>query len=321
MTPIPMQEISMPLMRSVLIALSHNRRLQELIVQVPVSRRMARRFVAGETLEQAVAAVQTLNQQGMAATLDHLGENVATAAEATAAADEYLVALEALATSGARCNVSVKLTQMGLDLGDDFCFANVSRIIGKAAELGNFVRVDMEGSPYTERTLRVYRRLRGQFSNVGLVIQAYLHRSAADVAGLIADGIGHFRLCKGAYDEPATIAYRERPRVTQALNELVAACMTPEALAQGAYAAVASHDSEVVDFTRNLARQKDVPSSAYEFQMLYGIRRELQTELVRSGYQVRIYVPYGTHWYPYFMRRLAERPANLFFFLRALVGD
>jgi proline dehydrogenase len=169
--------------------------------------------------------------------------------------------------------------------------------------------------------LRVYRRLRGQFSNVGLVIQAYLHRSAADVAGLIADGIGHFRLCKGAYDEPATIAYRERPRVTQALNELVAACMTPEALAQGAYAAVASHDSEVVDFTRNLARQKDVPSSAYEFQMLYGIRRELQTELVRSGYQVRIYVPYGTHWYPYFMRRLAERPANLFFFLRALVGD
>ncbi len=308
----------MSLLRSTLIALSRNRGLQDLIVRVPVSRRMARRFVSGETLEDALAAVQNLNRQGMLATLDHLGENVTNRAEAIAAADEYLVALEALHRANARCNVSVKLTQMGLDLGDDFCFDNVSRIVRKAADLGNFVRIDMEGSPYTVRTLTIYRRLRKQFSNCGIVIQAYLHRSRADVEALIAEGIGHFRLCKGAYDEPADIAYRERPAVTRALNELVRLCLEPAGRAKGAYAAVASHDEEVINFTRSYAYHHDIPPTDYEFQMLYGIRRELQTELVRRGYQMRIYVPYGTHWYPYFMRRLAERPANLFFILRNL---
>jgi proline dehydrogenase len=311
----------MPIMRTVLIALSQNRALQDLIVRVPVTRRMARRFVAGETLEAALAAVRNLNTQGMVATLDHLGENVATEAEATTAADEYLIALDALYLAQAQCNVSVKLTQIGLDLGDDFCYANVSRIVHRAAELGNFVRVDMEGSPYTERTIALYRRLRREFSNAGIVIQAYLHRSQADVEALIAEGIGHFRLCKGAYDEPATIAYRERPVVTQALNELTRACLEPAGRAKGAYAAVASHDEEVINFTRAYAYQHDIPPTDYEFQMLYGIRRELQAELVRRGYRMRVYVPYGTHWYPYFMRRLAERPANLLFFLRALVGD
>lgn len=311
----------MPLLRSTLIALSHNRAIQDLIVRVPVSRRMARRFVAGETLEDALAAVLDLNARGMLATLDHLGENVTAHSEAVAAADEYLLALEALQRAGARCNVSVKLTQMGLDLGDDFCFANVSRIVRKAAELGNFVRIDMEGSPYTVRTLAIYRRLRKQFSNCGIVIQAYLHRSRADVEALIAEGIGHFRLCKGAYDEPAAIAYRARPAVTQALNELVRLCLEPTGRARGAYAGIASHDEEVINFARAFAYHHGIPPADYEFQMLYGVRRELQAELVRRGYQVRIYVPYGTHWYPYFMRRLAERPANLLFFLRALVGD
>jgi proline dehydrogenase len=310
----------MSLLRTTLIALSRNRTLQDTIVRVPVSRRMARRFVAGETLQDALTAVLNLNGQGMVATLDHLGENVTTRAEAIAAADEYLLALEALRLAGATSNVSVKLTHMGLDLGEDFCYGNVSRIVRNAAELGNFVRVDMEGSPYTERTLRIYRRLRGQFDNCGIVIQAYLHRSQADVEALIAEGIGHFRLCKGAYDEPADIAYRERPAVTRALNALVRTCLE-EAGRAGAYAAVASHDQEVIDFTRACAYQHGVPPTAYEFQMLYGIRRELQTDLARRGHQVRIYVPYGTHWYPYFMRRLAERPANLLFFLRALVGD
>lgn len=311
----------MPILRTVLIALSKNKALQDLIVRVPVSRRMARRFVAGETLADAIAAVKALNAQGMLATLDHLGENVASEAEALAAADEYLMALDALFTTQVQCNVSVKLTQMGLDLGDDFCYTNVSRIVAKAAELDNFVRIDMEGSPYTERTIGVYRRLRAHYSNVGIVIQAYLHRSQADVEALIAAGIGHFRLCKGAYDEPATIAYRERPRVTQALNDLARTCLLSENRAKGAYAAVASHDEAVINFVRAYAHQHDVPNDAYEFQMLYGIRRELQTDLVRKGHKVRIYVPYGTHWYPYFMRRLAERPANLLFFLRALVGS
>lgn len=311
----------MSLMRTTLIALSRSRGLQDLIVRVPVSRRMARRFVSGETLEEALAAVLNLNRQGMLATLDHLGENVTGHAEAIAAADEYLLALEALQQAGARCNVSVKLTQMGLDLGEDFCFSNVSRIVRRAAELGNFVRIDMEGSPYTERTLAIYRRLRQSHRNVGIVVQAYLHRTEADVQALINEGIGHFRLCKGAYDEPATIAYRERSRVTQALNDLVRLCLSAESRAKGAYTAVASHDEAVINFTRACVAQHNIPPAAYEFQMLYGIRRELQTQLVQAGYRMRIYVPYGTHWYPYFMRRLAERPANLLFFLRALVGD
>lgn len=311
----------MSTMRSILIALSKNKTLQDLIVRVPISRRVARRFVAGEALEDAVAAVKSLNAQGLLATLDHLGENVANEAEARAAADDYLVALEALFTAQANSNVSVKLTQMGLDLDADFCLNNVTRIVAQAAELGNFVRIDMEGSPHTERTLAIYRRLRQRHSNVGIVVQAYLHRTQADVEALIAEGIGHFRLCKGAYDEPASIAYRERPRVTQAMNDLARACMTPEARVKGAYAAIASHDEEVINFALAHARQQDIPPDAYEFQMLYGIRRELQADLVKRGYKVRTYVPYGTHWYPYFMRRLAERPANLLFFLRALVGN
>ncbi len=311
----------MPVMRTALIALSRNKTLQNLIVKIPISRKMARRFVAGETLDEAIAAVRALNQQGMLATLDHLGENVSSEAEAISAADEYLIALDALAESGVNSNVSVKLTQMGLDLGDDFCYDNVQRIIDRAAELRNFVRIDMEGSDYTERTIGIYRRLRARYTNVGLVVQAYLHRTQADVEALIADGMGHFRLCKGAYDEPATIAYRERPRVTQAMHALVSTCFSEASRALGAHAAVASHDEDVINFTRAYAHQHGLAPTQVEFQMLYGIRRELQAELVKQGHKMRVYVPYGTHWYPYFMRRLAERPANLLFFLRALVGN
>lgn len=311
----------MPVMRTALIALSRNKALQDLIVRVPISRKMARRFVSGETLDEAISAVAALNREGMIATLDHLGENVSSQAEAVAAADEYLVLLDAIDESGVKSNVSVKLTQMGLDLGDDFCYENVRRIIQRAHELGNFVRIDMEGSDYTSRTLGIYRRLRGEFDNTGVVVQAYLRRTQSDVEGLIADGMGHFRLCKGAYDEPATIAYRERPRVTQSMQELIRTCFAPESRARGAFAAVASHDEDVINFARAYAYQHGIAAGEVEFQMLYGIRRELQTALVRQGHAMRVYVPYGTHWYPYFMRRLAERPANLLFFLRALVGD
>ena len=311
----------MPLTRTVLIALSRNKTLQDLIVTVPLARKMARRFVPGETLDDAIRAVRQLNEQGMLATLDHLGENVATVAEAVAAADEYLIALDALHAAGVQSNVSIKLTQMGMDLGDGFCFDNVRRIVSRARELDNFVRIDMEGSEYTDRTISFYRRLRGQFDNTGLVVQAYLHRTQAEVEALIADGMGHFRLCKGAYDEPATIAYRDRSRVTQAMQALISTCFAPQSRALGAFAAVASHDEDVVNFARAYAHQHGLAASEVEFQMLYGIRRELQTGLVQKGHRVRIYVPYGTHWYPYYMRRLAERPSNLLFFLRALVGD
>lgn len=311
----------MSVMRTALIALSRNKALQDLIVRVPISRKMARRFVSGETLDEAIDAVRELNRAGMIATLDHLGENVASQAEAVAAADEYLVLLDAIDESGVKSNVSVKLTQMGLDLGDDFCYDNVRRIVHRAHELGNFVRIDMEGSDYTARTLAIYRRLRGEFDNTGVVVQAYLHRTQSDVEGLIADGMGHFRLCKGAYDEPETIAYRARPRVTQAMQELIRTSFTPESRARGAFMAIASHDEDVTNFARSYTYQHGIAPGEVEFQMLYGIRRELQNALVKQGYVMRIYVPYGTHWYPYFMRRLAERPANLFFFLRALVGN
>ncbi len=180
----------MSVMRTALIALSRNKALQDLIVRVPISRKMARRFVSGETLDEALDAVRELNRAGMIATLDHLGENVASQAEAVAAADEYLVLLDAIDESGVKSNVSVKLTQMGLDLGDDFCYDNVRRIVHRAHELGNFVRIDMEGSDYTARTLAIYRRLRGEFDNTGVVVQAYLHRTQSDVEGLIADGMG-----------------------------------------------------------------------------------------------------------------------------------
>jgi proline dehydrogenase len=308
-------------MRTTLIALSRNRTLQEAIVRVPISRQMARRFVAGERLQDAMSAVLNLNARGMVATLDHLGENVTTEDEALDSTAEYLVALDALYISRAQSNISIKLTQMGLDVGDDLCYENVCRVLARAAEQDNFVRIDMEGSDYTERTLALYRRLRQRFDNVGIVIQSYLRRSRGDVAALIDEGIGHFRLVKGAYDEPAALAFTEREQITLELDELVRMCMTPAALKKGAYCAIATHDSEVINFARAYAYRYDVPRSAFEFQMLYGIRRDLQAQLVQQGYKVRIYVPYGVAWYPYFMRRLAERPANLLFFMRALTGD
>jgi proline dehydrogenase len=315
----------MTAMRAGLIALSRNRALQEAIVRIPLSRRMARRFVAGEQLSLAITAVLDLNARGMLATLDHLGESVTSADEAQAAVEDYVTALDALYLARARSGVSIKLTQMGLDLddqvGEDFCYDNVSRILRKAAEYGQFVRIDMEDSSYTERTLVMYRRLRGSFENVGIVIQSYLRRSHGDVQALIDEGLGNFRLVKGAYDEPVAFAYPKRPQVTRAFQELIALCMTPASLKKKTFVAIASHDTEVVNFARAYAYRHEVPQSAYEFQTLYGIRRDLQARLVSQGDTVRIYVPYGTHWYPYFMRRLAERPANLLFFLRALTGS
>ncbi len=273
----------MSVMRQALIALSHSMALQSAIVRMPWSRRMARRFIAGETLQAALDAMQVLNRQGFVGSLDYLGENTATIEDAQAAAEEYLVALEALYLGRIGCNVSVKLTQMGLDLDEDVCYANVRQIVSKAAERDSFVRIDMEGSPYTQRTIDIYRRMRAEFDNVGIVIQAYLKRSRADVEQLISEGIGHFRLCKGAYDESPEIAYRERAEVTQAMNDLVALCLSESGQARGAYCGVASHDTEVVNFTRAYAYQHNVAPDKYEFQMLYGIRRELQCSSCRPA--------------------------------------
>ncbi len=307
------------LLRNVLLSLSRSQGLQDLIVALPVARRVSRRFVAGETLDEAIAAVQRVNALGLMATLNYLGESVTSESDAIAGRDAYLEALEAIVSAGLDSHISIKLTQLGLDLGEDFCYENVERIVAYAAERGRFVRIDMEDSSYTQRTLDLYRRLRRSYDNVGVVIQAYLYRSRADVEALIEEGIAHIRLCKGAYAEPPSIAYPARRDVDENLLRLVWMMLAPEARERGAYPAIATHDERIISRVRAYVYHHRVPVDAYEFQMLYGVRRDAQQRLADEGYRMRVYIPYGTHWYPYFMRRLAERPANLLFFLRALL--
>lgn len=311
----------MNILRHFLLALSHNAQAQDMIVAVPASRRAARRFVAGEQLEDAVVAIRQLNNQGILATVDFLGEYVSSETEARNNADEYLRLLDAIAAHGLQAHVSVKLTAMGLHIGDDFCYDNVQRIAAKAAATGSFMRIDMEDSAVTSRTLDIYRRLRTDYATVGIVLQAYLYRTQQDVATLIDEGLARVRLCKGAYDEPPTVAFPLKADVdgnmTTLLGQLLMACQEGD---PATYLAIASHDSRIIDFAKAFAYHHHIPRDRFEFQMLYGIRRDLQLALVKKGYTMRVYVPYGTAWYGYFMRRLAERPANTIFFLRALVG-
>lgn len=308
------------LLRYLFLSLSRSQRLQGLVMSLPIARRMARRFIAGETLDEAVAVVQRLNARGLMATINHLGENVSSEAVASASVEAYLAALDAIATRNLKSHISVKPTHLGLDLGDELCYANLERVIAHAAARGNFVRIDMEGSVYTQSTIDLYRRLRRAHPNVGLVIQAYLYRSRADVETLIEEGIANLRLCKGAYDEPPSIAYPDKRDVDENLFQLARMMLQPTARARGAYPAIATHDERIIRRVRAYAYHHHIPPDVYEFQMLHGVRRELQWRLVDEGYQVRVYVPYGPHWYPYLMRRLAERPANVLFFLRAFFG-
>jgi proline dehydrogenase len=310
------------ILRHFLLALSHNAQMQDLISAVPASRRAARRFVAGEQLEDAVVAIRQLNNQGILATVDYLGEYVSSEMEAHNNADEYLRLLDAIQAHGLQSHVSVKLTAMGLHIGDDFCHDNVRRIAAKAAATGSFMRIDMEDSAVTSRTLDIYRRLRAEFEPVGIVLQAYLYRTQQDVAALVDEGLANVRLCKGAYDEPPTVAFPLKADVDAnmitLLGQMLSACVTH---AHGVRLAVASHDGRMIDWAKAYAYHQQIPRDRFEFQMLYGIRRDLQLALAKKGYTMRVYVPYGTAWYGYFMRRLAERPANTIFFLRALVGQ
>lgn len=307
-------------LRHLLIALSKSPQMQDVIVALPVTRRMAQRFIAGETLADALAAIRATNASGMLATLDYLGEHVTSEAEAANNAAEYIRALHAIQEAGLNSNVSIKLTAMGLAIDDEFCYQNVRRIVAAAAELGNFVRIDMEDSPVTDRTLAVYRRLRAEFTSVGVVIQAYLYRSENDVRELMAQGMAHLRLCKGAYDEPPAVAFQSKADVDQNMTRLLRLMLEGQAASPGTYAAIASHDHRIINWTKAYAYHQHIPTDRFEFQMLYGIRRDLQQHLADQGYRMRLYIPYGTRWYPYYMRRLAERPANLLFFTRALVG-
>lgn len=307
------------LLRSLILRLSRSERVKRWMTTFPPARRAARRFVAGEELPEAIAAVRALNARGLMATIDHLGENTRTREEALRAAEEYLRILDAVEEHRLNANVSLKLTQMGLDVDEELCYQNVRRIVEYARERRNFVRIDMESSAYTDRTLTLYERLREEgYSNVGVVIQAYLYRSERDVERLIELG-ANVRLCKGAYAEPPSVAFPKKRDVDRNFLKLLAKLWSPEAQARGVYVAVATHDARILEWARRYARDRKIPTEAFEFQMLYGVRRDLQLQLAQAGYRVRVYVSYGREWYPYFMRRLAERPANLAFLVRNLL--
>jgi proline dehydrogenase len=303
------------MLRNLLLFLSHSKLARALITKFPVARAVSSRFVAGEKLADAMRVIRELKWRGMMATADHLGENVTTEAEATRAADDYIGLLDAVSTNGAVSHISIKLTQLGLDLGDEVAFANLRRVLDRAKAVNTFARVDMESSEYTERTLALVRAAKDAgYENVGTVIQSYLYRSEQDVAALVEDGI-RVRLCKGAYKEQPDKAFPAKKDVdanyVKLSHMLLAAAKQNPAL----YPAIATHDENMVAAAKSFVNANQVPRTSFEFQMLYGIRRELQEALVAEGYNVRIYVPYGTEWYPYFMRRLAERPANLWFFV------
>jgi proline dehydrogenase len=313
------------MMRSFLIYLSQAAWAKRLVTSFGFARRAARRFVAGETLDEALAAVRKLNAAGMLVTLDLLGEHTADAAAANAAADKIIAALQQIAISGVQAGMSIKLTQIGMKLDLKVCEANVRRILQAAADANLFIRVDMEDSNCVDKTLTLYRQMRSEgFDNVGVVIQAYLYRSEADVHALLGQG-ARIRMVKGAYMEPPDRAYPKKADVDAAFDRLadlmLHASLAAPAAAGPAWppvAAIASHDARRVEFARKHAAEIGLPKERVEFQMLYGIRRDLQDEVSAAGYPVRIYVPFGSEWYPYFMRRLAERPANLWFFLSNL---
>lgn len=294
--------------------LANRRLLGRLAIGTPGVRRIARRFVAGTTLDEAVPAVRALNQRGAMATIDVLGEAVTDRQAADRAAASYVATIERIAAEGLDANVSLKLTQMGLDLGLETCLEVLRPVVEASAQHGMFVRVDMESSAYTDATLEVVRRLRAEGHDIGPVLQAYLHRSRTDAAALAAEGC-RVRVCKGAYAEPETIAFHERSEIGRSFVDCCVSLLEADA-----YPAIATHDPEMIAAIVDWTRKHGVAGDRYEFQMLYGIGRDVQERLLADGHRLRIYVPYGTQWWPYYMRRLAERPANVMFFLRGLFG-
>jgi proline dehydrogenase len=298
--------------RSFFLFLSRLKFLRRWMETSSLAQRLATRFVAGETLEQALAVARRLNAEGITVTLDHLGESVSTLAEAAEARDVYLRTLNAIHEHGIQGNVSLKLSQFGLDLSYAECLANVDQLVSRAAALGSFVRIDMESSEYTDRTLDLVKTLHARYGATGVVIQSYLRRSQADIEALCAAQI-RVRLCKGAYLEPPSVAFPDKADVDNSYFEL-----TESLLLHGTYPALATHDEALIGRICEFVKARQIPRESFEFQMLYGIRRDLQRRLVAEHFGMRLYVPFGKAWYPYYMRRLAERPANVFFMLRNL---
>jgi len=305
------------MLRASLLWLSEQPRIFHFVRKSRLAGRLASRFVAGETIDTAMAALKDLNAARISASLDLLGESVTKPEEARAARDVYLQLLDHIHAAGAEANVSVKLTQMGLDIDEALCRDNLRAILARARQYASFVRIDMEGSAYTQRTLDFFTRTAyPEFGNsVGVVLQSYLRRTAADVDAMIALG-ARVRLCKGAYKEPAEIAFPDKREV----DANYVSCME-RLLEHGNYPGLATHDEKIITHARAFAKGRRLEPSRYEFQMLYGVRRDLQQELRAAGYGMRVYIPFGTHWYPYLMRRLAERPANVGFVLGNIVRE
>ena len=304
-------------MRQGLLWLSEQQRIFNFVRRNGIARKFASRFVAGETIEEAVKAARDLQATGITPSLDLLGESVTVEAEAVAARDQYLAMLDQMGRVGVEVNVSVKLTQMGLDISEDLCYVNMSRILDKAREFGGFVRLDMESSEYTQRTLDFFsQRLFGTYGHhCGVVIQSALRRSERDIDDLIAMK-ARVRLCKGAYLEPPAVAFPDKADVDRNYVLLMERLLT-----QGNYPGIATHDETILNHARQFVRRQNIGADCFEFQMLYGVRRDLQARLRQTGYNMRVYIPFGTQWYPYLMRRLAERPANIAFILGNLIRE
>jgi proline dehydrogenase len=305
-------------LRALFISLSENRLLRGMAERSAVGQRLSSRFVAGTLVEDALRVAQKVNQKGLSVSVDNLGENVTNPEEARASAQLYHQLLDQIAIRQLNANISLKLTHMGLDVDEKLAHELVSGLVAKAASIRprNFVRVDMEGSTYTQRTLdfvHELHRVPGHEGAVGAVIQSYMRRAEDDIARLLAEGI-RMRLCKGAYKEPEEVAFQQKSEVDANYVKLMKILMT-----SGVYHGLATHDEKIINLAEAFAAQENISRDAFEFQMLYGIRRDLQRRLVREGWRVRVYIPFGTEWYPYFMRRLAERPANALFLARNLL--
>lgn len=303
------------MLRATFISLSESKSIRAAAEKTWIGQRLSRRFVAGTTVEDALVATQQMNKLGLGVSVDNLGENVTNADEARHSAQLYHQMLDRMSALGLQANVSLKLTHMGLDVDEKLAYDLAQALVEHAARIDNFVRVDMEGSPYTQRTLDFVHRLHAQPENaghVGAVIQSYLFRSEKDVEQLIEKRI-RVRLCKGAYKEPPEIAFENKADSDANYVKLMKML-----LKSGVYHGIATHDENMLKATIDFAQKEKIPASAFEFQMLYGIRRDLQLKLVKDGWRCRVYVPFGTEWYPYLMRRLAERPANAFFILKNL---
>jgi proline dehydrogenase len=298
------------MIRATLLKLSESQAFARWVTSNKTTRGMARRFVAGETLDEAIDVARACNNAGMLASLDYLGENVSTISDAQRSRDAYLEVFERISAEKLHANVSCKLTQLGLDINNEFCEGLLRSIVERAAGFDNFLRVDMESSLYTQRTIEMVKRVRTRNPAVGTVIQSYLYRSEGDVHDLLAYGC-RIRLCKGAYKEASDVAYPAKRDVDFNYVRLMRIL-----LPSGFYHAIATHDPRMIAETIRCAAGNKISKDDFEFQMLYGVRTDLQRRLVRDGYRLRIYIPYGKDWFPYFMRRLAERPANLAFFLR-----